>query len=347
MLLFADSFEQYGAGRANLILGPGVYVANGSSITVDVTNARARTGSWSLELRYADNNMLRKSVVLNNNEMIAGWSSYFSNMPANPKKVAFGMTNGSTYIAWINITSSGAIEVYAGSYSSGTLVATTDNIVGTGTFNYFELRVLQDNVVGEIEVRFNGNVVALLTNLNLGTLPINGFYTTSAAGGTTVVTNFDDLYILDTTGTVCNDFLGPVRINTVMPTSDTVEADWAKNTGTDGFALIDDAAPDGDTTYIQAGTVGNISEFGMGTLPASVDTIAGIYVLTMGKLSEAGVGDVETSLVSGASVSPGGDKEFTTNYAYYGSVHPVNPDGNIAWTKTTFEAAKLRFEKTL
>lgn len=350
-LLFADSFDHYGTGApglANLTKGPAVYaeVADGTYLSID--NSIKRTGLYSLKGNVAINGgstLFRKSIVIANNEVIVGFGLYLDSLPPSSSKVCFQLLNGTTPIASLLVTSGGALRLCNGDYDD-TVVEQTDNIFGAGTFNYVEFRVLRDDVVGEIECRLNGIQVALADNLNVGGTDIDGFRQYVPVNGSGVLTYVDDLIILDTTGSVNNDFPGPVRVNTVFAVADTAEADWTKNTGTDGYALIDDVAPDGDTTYIQANDVGNISEFAVGDLPAEVAEIKGVYVPAMARLADAGVGNLRVSMVSGSDVAAGPDTPVTTSYSYYGSAFETDPDGDIAWTKTSFEAALLRLEKT-
>lgn len=351
MLLFADSFDHYGsgsAGYANLTKGPGAYGEIGSDTYVGISSAQKRTGAYSLSMNTNANGGtvgFRKSIVAANNEVIAGFGLYLSALPASSSKICFQWLQGTTPVASLIVTSAGALRLLIGG-SSGTLVAQTDNIIAAGTFNHIEIRALRDDVVGELEARVNGVQVAFIDNLDLGDNDIDGFQQIVPANGSGVTTYIDDLTICDTTGTAINDFMGPVRVNTSFVSADTVEADWTKNTGTDGYALIDDIAPDGDATYLEADTIGEVSEFALSALPSETADIKGVYIPAMARLADAGIGNLQVSLVSNSEVSLGPNEPITTSYAYYGSVHELNPDGDIPWTKASLEAALLRIEKT-
>jgi len=204
--------------------------------------------------------------------------------------------------------------------------------------------VLNDPVVGEIEVRLNGEVVILLTNLELFSSALGSFgcysYTTPP------ISFIDDLIVWDTTGDVNNTFFGPARVAYIGLQGDESGNQWSVTGAATGAAALTEFAPDGDTSYISAAVIGMVSEFGIAELPPEAELIAGIYVTAMGKLATAGVGNSQISIVSNGQVQSGTDDPLTTAYTYRGNVFEKDPNTGLLWTKGGLEAAKLKFEKT-
>lgn len=350
-LLFADGFEHYGTGSTgnlNMRTG-GAYAYVYSSSNVSPSDTRSRTGLYSFRplARYTD--VLRKHIPSTHNEIGVAFGWYLDSLPSSElsrHEIRFGTTDG-TRVCRIDTTPTGALAIRTG--ESNTLIFTTDDgILSPGAWYHIEIRILRDNVVGEIEIRVNGTVEAFLNNLDLGTDDVRLVSWNNPKSGTPYW-SMDDLIIWDTTGTTNNTFFGPARVNTIFPASDTAQADFAVTGATSGYDAINDAGtlgPDGDTTYIGASTIGAKSDFGLDTLPSEVDSIAGVYVPAMAKLSAAGLGNFKISIVSNSQVADGPDTILTTAYTYWGAVFETNPDGDVPWNKATLEAALVRLEKT-
>jgi hypothetical protein len=274
-------------------------------------------------------------------------SFYFAALPTVNGEHGFEFRdNANACIAFLAVHSDGAIGLYTG--SSRTLIATSDPIISVASQQYIEAKLIIDDVVGECEVRVNGVTVLHLTNINLGTLGatqvVFGMPNTHDSGS--IDYWIDDIVAWNGSGSLNNDFLGAQRVITIFPASDTAEADWSLNGAASGYDCINDPVPDGDDTYLLSTTIGDVSEFGLGTLPPETESIAGVFIPVMARISDAGVGNIQASLVSNSVAALGNDATLTTSYTYWGSVYETDPDTGVAWTKSGLEAALLRIEKT-
>jgi hypothetical protein len=204
--------------------------------------------------------------------------------------------------------------------------------------------MLRDNVVGELELRVNGVIEAIATNLNLGLSNATnfGFFGHPVTAGSAFV---DDLILWDGSGTVNSTFFGPARVTTMWLDDDEVGNQWSVVGAASGAAALTEDAPDGDTSYISAAAVGVESEFTLETLPPETEAIAGVYVPVMAKLASGGIGDMQTSIVSGSNETNGPVRQLTSAYTYRGEVFEKDPDTGQLWTKTALEAAKIKVEK--
>lgn len=349
-LLFCDSFDHYGSGSTGINnMAQGVYAELASSSYHTISNEQSRTGgySWKIGGAYAGINarLLRKVMGTAHNEVGAAMGLYLTNLPTTNDRIGFGFYNGTTPLITFSPGPSGEVVVRRGVLDGGTIVGTTDEgVLTTSAFNHIEVRFLQDNVVGEAEVRVNGVVELVVLNQDFGVNPPNGFCYVSS--GSHPALYFDDLILWDTTGEVNNTFFGPARVNTVFPIMDTDVDDWSVTGAASGAEAIDESTPDGDTTYISAAGVGMVSEFVPGELPPEAEVLAGVYIPMMAKLASAGAGNCQVSLVSDGEVAVGPDYPLTTAYTYWGSMFELDPDGDKQWSKTAFEAARIRVEKT-
>lgn len=357
-IVWADGFQHYGTspngGRDAMLSGAwAAFAHNIVSETPRISTAQARTGTRSLDLSHpggAINGPFARRV-LGASKLVVGVAQgiYFGNLPGTNGDFGFEWrTAGNNSIAFIAVQSDGAIGFYLG--SGRTLFASSDPVITAMSWQHIEARLVIDNIVGSIEIRVNGIPVMHITDINTGTngatqmvwgMPKNN------VAGLAVPLYLDDVVVWDDAGSYANNFLGSVRVETLMPNGDTAEADWSKNGAADGWDCINETTPDGDTTYIMAEDAGDMSEFEVANSPPETANIKGVYVPVMGKLGDAGTGDIKISLVSGSDVAEGSEITLTTAYTYWGNSFMVDPATGLPWSKSAFDAMKVRVEKTL
>lgn len=342
-LLFADSFEHYGTGGTGLSnMSAGVYLSTDGA-GAQPTTTEARTGDRSFRLHNSTNGVgLRKGIITASNEVGVAYGNYGLSLTRTQGGFTLIDANASQIVS-IQIDVTGAIAVRRGVWNGTLLGVSAAGVITALSWNHIEVRVLRDNVVGEIEVRVNGEVAIFLTNLDLGSKNVSvlGFY-----GWTSGYGYIDDLIIWDAQGDVNNDFFGPARVTTVWLAGDEPGNQWSVTGAATGAAALTETTPNGDTSYVSAAVVGNVSEFSIQSLPPEAEVIAGVYIPTMAKLAVAGIGTMQTSIVSGAEVEVGTNYPLTTAYTYRGEVFEKDPDTGQQWSKSGLEAALVRIEKT-
>lgn len=352
-LLWADSFDHYGVGGETAMLA-GAWTQIGESGTFPVISTeQARTGTrcikWINELSSSQRRLIRRNFPTAKLVVGVGVGVYFTNLPSTSDIIGVQLRNSSNVgILSVFFQSDGSISVRAGT-EAGTIIAASDPVLNAASWDHVEIKAIFDTVVGEVEIRVNGLAVITMTDLNLGAVGASqvvfGKYVSTS--GTYGIFYVDDVFAWDDNGTLNNDFIGPMRVETIFPVADTAATDWVRNTGASDFAALDDVPPDADTTYLAGAGLGDISEFVLDTLPPETALIAGVFIPIMAKLEAAGLGNVQVSLVSGADVSAGPDQVLTTAYAYWDSIHETDPATDLPWTKAGLEAALVRIEKTV
>jgi len=356
-ILWAEGFDHYGTtpngGRDAMLKGAWAAFADGSGNLPIISSTHSRTGTYALKCfggpGVVERSTARRVLGASKLAVGCGYGVYPDALPS--VNGTWGMSirdSANDNILKVSVESDGSLGFYKG--SGYTLIARSDPIVTAASWSHIEVKCVIDNVVGSIDAQVNGISVFSLTNQNLGTNAATQLTFGCFAGsgsGTTVDFYFDDIVVWDTAGSINNTFLGTQRVETIFPTSDTAVADFSKTGSANGYACINNVPPDDDTTYLAAAVVNNKSEFGVGSLPANVSAIVGVFVHTLAKLSDAGTGNLQVSLVSGVSVSDGPDKVLTSGYQYHGGVHQLDPATSAAWTKAGVEAAKLRLKKTV
>lgn len=346
MLLWADGFEHYGLDETNMLAGEWAAFV----WTPQLSTAFARTGTHSLHMQGRGGAGVQSARRVFGAEKIGcsvGFGVYCPQLPASNSLFYFTfLSPAAADILTVAIQSDGSLCVRSGGIA-GTVIDITDSVITAGTFHHIAMKALFDTVAGATEIQVNGVTKQLIGSLNLGSAGASSFRLnnneTTAGDGYYV----DDMKAFDDQGTYNNDIVGPHRVLTNYVAADTAQADWSLNGAGTGTGCINQTAPDGDTTYIGTALAGDKSEFTMQTLPPELVEIAGIYIPAMARLDAAGIGNLQLSMVSGASDDPGPDTPLTTGYTYYGSVFEEDPDTTDPYTKAGFEAALLRIEKSL
>lgn len=247
--------------------------------------------------------------------------------------------NGSTAICTLSVDVDGAIRFYRG--DNGTLLGSSAAGVITGeNWYYVECALTRDAAAGIVLVNVNGVEVLNLTGQNTGASAITSlrFCRVQNLGGSAAIL-FDDLYVKnDVSG-----FLGEVRVETLRPSADTADKDWAASTGTDNFALVDETVENSDTDYVSSATVGHKDIYDVGALSSSPAVIHAVQSTIVARKDDATAREVAARVKSDASVD-GATHQMSSGYNFFSDIAPLDPDGAVAWTAAAVNAAQLEIE---
>ncbi|MBY0560022.1 hypothetical protein [Hyphomicrobium sp.] len=224
---------------------------------------------------------------------------------------------------------------------------TVGNALQPNSWHWLEVRFVPGSTTsnGSIAVHVDGlevlNVTGIDTNRGtetLGSILFGGIVNSTSSG------KVDDLVIWDETGDVANTWLGDIRIDELVPTSNGADQDWAANTGPAWDAVNDTpSAADDDTTYIASSTVDAKSSFNIAPLSGVSAAVYGVKVRARSKKSDAGAKTVKTLMKSGSTeVLDAAAVDPTTAYnAVHGDMKLVNPDTSAVWDDASVNALKI------
>lgn len=355
-LIWAEGFDHYGTspngGRDAMLSGLWAEVSGGANL--NVTTALSRTGSSSFTIAGTSSittRFIRR--VLDGGPFATVGLAFGLNLAALPSDNSGVLSvqfrdNANNPLFHMGVNSDGSITARIGNHA-GSVIATTDSgVLVTNAFQHVEVKVTFDSVVGEVEIRVNNVPELQEQNLNLGNTGAGQVVLGRIpfVSGNSPTSYWDDLIAWNSLGAINNDFFGPQRVILAFASGDTAQDDWTFTGAASGAEAIDEVPPDGDTSYIQAISVGDISEYTMPTLPSEAGNISAVYIPAMAKISDAGTGNLQVSLVSDGDVAAGADHPLTTAYTYYGDVFQVNPATGNKWGKSALEDALLKVEKT-
>ncbi len=232
---------------------------------------------------------------------------------------------------------------------AGTVLGTTSFSVTTGTFYHIEIKVTISDASGVAVVRVNGDTKLSLSgvdtkntaNASANIIRIGQGVGTQNAG--LLVTDVDDLYICDGTGSQNNDFLGDVRNEALLPTAAGNYAQWTPSAGSN-FQNVDDATPNGDTDYNESSTTGQKDSFAFSDLASSNGSIAGVTVHCYAEKTDAGPRSIRFFIRSGGVDYFSPNFALTTAYLYYSYTWETNPATSSAWLISEVNAIECGYD---
>jgi hypothetical protein len=260
----------------------------------------------------------------------------------------FFLRDNTTMQVTMGTTGSGALNVYRGDFNAGgTLLGTTANgVLSLNVWYFIELKTTINNTTGAYEVRLNG--VNVLSGSGADTQAgTNAYVNMISVGSGNGAVSFDDLYVCDGAGGLNDTFLGDVRVDTILPTADGSTTDFTPSTGTDNYAMVDDATPDSDTTYVSSETLNHIDLYTFANLQSTVGAVHGIQTVLFARKDDAGSRSIAPAIKTGATTAVGDDFALAASYIYDLQIFETNPaNSNAAWTISDVNSSEFGFKLT-
>lgn len=234
---------------------------------------------------------------------------------------------------------------------NGTTLATGTTSLNVATWYWIEFQVTVDNTVGAYEVRINGSTELSATNVDTQSTAnanINGFALGQTLGAQGSFLSWDDLYLLDSSGGApTDDFLGDVRVETLLPSGNGNSSQWVGQDAdsTDNYLNVDEQSTDSDTTYNESATVGNKDTYAYTDLDSTTGTVYGVAPVPYFRKTNAGSKTlVSVARLSGTEVDSA-SKLVLDTYAYNQDIRETKPGGG-AWTISDVNSAEFGIKVT-
>ena len=151
----------------------------------------------------------------------------------------------------------------------------------------------------------------------------------------------DDFYVCDTTGLINNNFLGDVRIDTLLPNADGTYNDGVPSTGTTSWNILDNV-PATTSSYVTVTNVGEKETLQFTNLQAiSTQTIHAVKVNYNSAKSDSGLVFGAAVAVSGATVGEATSATLATSYSAQSGTFLTDPATGSAWTESAVNSAEF------
>jgi hypothetical protein len=250
--------------------------------------------------------------------------------------------DGATSQIELGMEPTGAVRVTKN--NNATLVSYASSPVLFNMWNHIEWKVKIDGSVGTVDIRLNGVSILSLTGQNTKQ-SANAYASTVRLGSITAVPggtwDWDDIIIYD--GQIndpqgnpdIHDFIGDCGLTWLLPNGDGTTTQFSRDSGTNNYLRVNEATPDGDTSYVADATVGHLDTYAMANLPGTIATVKSIAVVNYARKDDVGTRTFAPELRTNSANFDGVTQSLGTSYAYYMSNWGQNPSGTPAnWTPT-------------
>jgi hypothetical protein len=324
-----------------------------------ISSGTVRSGTGSLELSTGET----ASFVNPGGAQTTGLKGFayrFSALPTAGAVIAVfgdGGTSATTNQVGLVLNLDGTLSVVRNASNSLTLgaapggsvviLATSTNTLLINTWYYIEWKVVFNNSTGTAHVEVNGSATGWISATGLDTVfTANSSFTAFGIGAFEATAYVDDLYLADGAAGTVTDFLGDQKVQTEFAESDGTDSDFTPLSGTDHFAMVDETAQDGDTTYNYADTPGQRDTFNFGALGVT-GTVNGVQLDVVAKKSDAGVTrELELSTRVSATDYNGATQTLGTSYERKREIWEENPNTTNPWTVAEIDGAEFGHELT-
>lgn len=341
-LIYMDSFDCY-ADLTDLA-GSGWVSENTGFAGFNATGGRY--GGGALEFNSTISQFQKGiTTVPNGNDIIFCFAYYHTGKTVYPFLRV--LSDAQLTIGTVTHAASGQIT-WMPSRGSATTEAGTS--LTTGTWHWVEIKITLGTTSsnGACVIRVNGATVINATSQDTNVTGNGASYFEITGGGSTTPNEayFDDFVIMDSTGSVMNDFIGDSVITVQTPNADGGTVDWAASAGSD-YECVDEspASANGDTDYISSSTTGQESRFNLTNLSGTPTTIHAVQVRYKARKTASGQRTVRGLINSNANESVGNTQGLTTAYVWkHGDIFELDPDGSVAWDVASVNALQAGVE---
>jgi hypothetical protein len=337
-LLWIEGCEGFGTSAGNAPSPAGIvarkYTTDGQESNWNIETGRL--GGYSLQLDYTGS-YVQSPALTTDATIIVGFAIKFKALGST---TFLSLYNGETFGMSLKLTAGGEISIYR----SLTLLETTVGLaVVADTWYYIEFKVTCNNTTGSYELRVGGINVASDSGVDTqaGTNAYHDRFRVSSSASSSYAITFDDLYCLDGSGAVNNDFLGNMRVIAIRPDGDTVANAWTRSAGAENFDLVNENICDDDTGYVESAVSTTKDLYTYDAIADLADSIKGLQINTVCRETDANSFSLVTVAKLGATESDSSAAVLgTTNYVTKIRLMETDPTGN-AWTIANIDSSEF------
>lgn len=248
--------------------------------------------------------------------------------------------NGATQHCSIITNSNGTSAVVR---ADGTVLFTGSTVIAANNFYFFEIKYTVHPTAGYAELRINGVVQGTFTGNTKNGGTNNSIdrvhFTSSNFDGNYWI---DDVYVADNNGSRNNDFLGMVRVQTLLPNGAGSSTQFTPTSGAN-YTTVNDV-PDNTATYNSDTVAGHRDTYAMGDVGAATGTVFAVAQTMHARQLDAGTATIKQAQKSGATVSYGATRTLGATMAAYTDLFETNPASGSPYTVAEVNALEAGAE---
>lgn len=348
-LRLIDGFDYYPSSGVQTVVAAQGWTGSTSKI-VRKTNTAFGYG-YSMGISSSDNNnyVFRYLRDRYTTECVLGMRMYIPTVgPGYSISPIDSMTVNQDRQFRLHFRETGNIDLYTG---NNVLTARTDaGAFVAGKWFYLEMKWTTSLTSGSLEVRVNTVPVLTLPSVQTayGTVVGGGargfdmieFWLSQITGATTDWC-WDDLYFLDDTGTVNNDYLGNVRVKAQLPVSDAAvqfAIGGSAPAATNWQSVLNTAL--NDTKYVYSPTAGDRDLYNIDPI-LNTPLVHGVEISGAYRQDDATQRFIKNTIRSSGVSAEGVSRAINQSYTFYADIFETDPNTGVTFTGTAANALKI------
>jgi hypothetical protein len=229
----------------------------------------------------------------------------------------------------------------------GTILGSGTYPIGTISYHWIELQYVMNATVGTFNVWVDNTQIITAIGVDTTNYGNTTFATVTIGSDTSnngVQGYYDDLYILNTSGSTNTTRLGDSRIETLRPSSDAGPNDGTPTVGGAHYLMVDSLQNDGGSnTLTLTNTVSQEELFGTTSLSGTPSTIFAVKVLNIAEKTDAGSCYANSVISSSGVVATGNNTILLTSYYSVSGIFETDPNTSSAWAYSAVNSADAGF----
>lgn len=248
----------------------------------------------------------------------------------------YGPTIGN---ARLRIVPGGALALYRADNDSQVAISSDPVWPANGIWRYVELKYTPST--GECVVRADGVVVITGSVPTVASVSSLIFVQQPSS----VYVAVDDLYVLNNSGAMNNDFLGDVRVQTLYPNADGTNSGFTPSTGTTHYTLVDEVGTPNTTDLVSAASAGLKETYQFQDLGVTTAGIYGVQATNYAAKDNSGaVGLKNITRIGGAQYTGLSAWYLSATWTANRELWEVNPATSGLWAPADVNNAEFGIE---
>ncbi len=332
-LIFIDGFDHYNEIREKWQV---------SNSLDNPTFEAGRFGGQAIKKQFQNATQSQKQTFASQDEIFFGIAFKAPGFPLSTSESQFRLEDSNNLVICdVRLNTNGTLQIVAGGAGSTTVAPLTNT-----QYHYIEVHYTAKNSGGIAELRVDGVVVASLTgDTTLGLeddIIVFGFMDDGTNSPRYL---YDDLYILNGSGSENNGYLGDVRITTLAPRADGNRNEWTTNLpALPNFRAVFETVLAGDSSYVESGLIGAAEDYdndGFVDRLIAPGEIFGVQVANATRRTATGSISFKNEMVI-AGVRFSDDVEYTPGSSAYfinTYIRDTDPSDSATWTEAKVQDA--------
>jgi len=208
---------------------------------------------------------------------------------------------------------------------------------------YVELKTKFGFYDGSATLVLNGETMGTVENVET----VGGVNQSFEANGfrLTGLCEFDDLYFSSTEGTVNDDFLGDIVVDTKFPMVNGLTNGWQQSGASFNYDAVNENPADDDTTFVTTAGLNVTDFYTMDAITATSGVVKGVAVTAKARRENTGTRSIAMLARAGGLSGTISDDSLThpllATYEFHQNVVEDNPDTGIPWTISEVDSSEF------